>query len=201
MGVVVLLLVALALGYSIWRQKQLQRQLKMLANTDDLTGLLNRRRVFELGRIELSRALRYQQQMSLLVLDLDYFKAINDRYGHPVGDEVLRQVSIFLKDEIRDVDILGRVGGEEFVVVLPHTASDRASEMANRLTVSLTKLDLSSCNVAESISMSIGVAWLHSEDDDFQMIIKRADAALYQAKAAGRNTVKLQSETSNKDQA
>jgi diguanylate cyclase (GGDEF)-like protein len=194
-GVLVLLLIAVALSYSIWRQKQLEKSLVLLANTDDLTGLVNRRRLFEIGNHEMHRAVRYGHEMTVLVLDLDYFKKINDQYGHAVGDLVLRRVAAHIAGGLREEDWLGRFGGEEFIAILPHTDRPHATEVAERIRVDVANLDYKACSVESRLTVSIGVSWLHGRGDSFQMMVNRADAALYNAKAAGRNRVLLQEES------
>lgn len=186
-GAAILAVVILALGMTYGKQKRLEERLRMLANTDDLTGLISRRRLFQLGAQELDRARRYDVPLSALVLDLDFFKSINDRYGHAIGDDVLRKISLDLERSMRDSDHLGRIGGEEFLAILPHTDKEKAVEVAERIVDSVREMDLSDVGVDDRLTMSVGVACYQGAGDSLNQIIKRADAALYQAKAQGRN--------------
>ena len=186
-GAAILVVFIVALGMSFTKQKRLEERLRQLANTDDLTGLISRRRLFQLGAQELDRAKRYDLPLSAMVLDLDFFKSINDRYGHATGDDVLRKIAKDLERRMRDTDYLGRIGGEEFLALLPHTDREKALEVAQRIVESIGGLDLRDVGVEDRLTMSIGVSCYQGAGDSLTEIIKRADAALYEAKAEGRN--------------
>ena len=168
---------------------KLKEELARQATTDELTGVRNRRSLFETARQEFTRAHRYKHPLSVLMLDIDHFKRINDRYGHDVGDKVLRTVADACRRELRDSDVLGRLGGEEFGVVLPNTTGAGALAVAERLRICIDALLLEG-DWGEEIApkVSIGVACLEGAAR-IEEVLKRADQALYAAKAAGRNRV------------
>ncbi len=176
----------------ITRRKRRDAELKMLATTDSLTGVRNRRDFLFHGERELARSCRYQQPLAFIMLDIDNFKSINDRYGHPVGDQVLKAVSRCCTDVLRENDIFGRVGGEEFAVALPQTSLAEAANSAERLRVAVAALvvpleDGDSVNA----TISLGVAELEEGASQFDELFKRADSALYRAKENGRNRFEL----------
>jgi two-component system chemotaxis response regulator CheY len=159
-----------------------------LASTDGLTGVYSRREWFHRGATEFARGRRYERTFSLLMLDLDWFKQINDTFGHDVGDRVLQQVGTMLLHQCRQSDIVGRLGGEEFAVLLPETSADAARTLASRLTEACRSLVMTDASSNElRCSCSIGVAELRPEDQELEAVMKRADGALYEAKRAGRN--------------
>ena len=156
-----------------------------LADTDTLTGLHNRRRLEALLQNEKARAERYQHTFSVLLLDLDHFKAVNDKHGHATGDEVLKRVAYLLRDETRSIDRVGRWGGEEFLVLAPELGMEEAECLAQRLCEAVALFDF---GVAGPLTASFGVA-TNTPDDTIKTLLARADKALYQAKAEGRNRV------------
>lgn len=168
---------------------RLFEEIQWLATTDELTGINNRRHLFELGRLEVERARRYGHPLSAIMLDIDHFKMINDTHGHGVGDQVLRQIAQGCLQSIREFDILGRYGGEEFAIVLPQTVSAMAQKTAERLRVSIQQKPIKT-NVGElSVTISLGVALLHESMTDLASLLDAADSALYLAKQSGRNRV------------
>jgi diguanylate cyclase (GGDEF)-like protein/PAS domain S-box-containing protein len=173
-------------------RKELEERLRVLATTDPLSGLYNRRQFFELAETELDRAHRYRHACSVLMLDIDHFKEVNDRFGHQAGDAVIQALARMMRETLRTVDVIGRIGGEEFAAVLPETASDVAMLTAERLCQALSdKRDWLSAHAAH-VSVSIGVAAVHPEDTGIDQVLARADAALYAAKKAGRDRVMLE---------
>lgn len=160
-------------------------ELEHLANTDFVTSIGNRRRMERLLEQEVTRAQRYGRTVSLLLLDLDHFKQVNDRYGHPAGDEVLREVSALLLAESRTADHIGRWGGEEFVLILPDSAWEAALKVAERV---VKRIDAHHFHRVGHITGSVGGSCLEFGDTAARLV-KRADEALYQAKEAGRNRV------------
>lgn len=165
------------------RVNEMQRQ----SRTDALTKLFNRRFFDERIAFEFERAQHFRQPLSLLVVDIDHFKAFNDQHGHSRGDEVLRTVARQLLDGVRDQDIVCRYGGEEFVLILPGASGDQAMQVAESLRYAIEQ---SKVHGAESITISVGVASPGDGDlADVGALFRAADAALYQAKAAGRNRV------------
>lgn len=174
----------------ITERKELENRLEKQANTDYLTGCDSRRRFLERAEQEFMRARRYGGALSVLMLDLDHFKRINDNYGHQVGDAVLIRLVSLCKTQLREVDVIGRMGGEEFAIMLPETGRDRAIEVAERLCLAVADVEMAVGNAAAfHFTTSIGVAIMTAEDARIDAIINRADMALYRAKNAGRNQV------------
>jgi diguanylate cyclase (GGDEF)-like protein len=164
---------------------------KAQAVTDELTGLANRRRFMEVVELELKRAERFQSPLGLLLVDLDDFKLVNDRFGHGTGDEVLRALSDVFRESLRDVDLAARLGGEEFAVLLPETDYSGAAGVAERLRASLASLELDAPEGERfGVTASFGVA-VYPEAQSADELLRTADAALYRAKAEGKNRVAL----------
>lgn len=166
-----------------------EEELRRLAVSDPLTGLANRRQFHELGTAELSRTRRHGRALSLLMVDVDHFKAINDRYGHAVGDETLKLMAAVCKTLLRDCDLFARLGGEEFAAILPETDLAAALMVAERLRMGVAQLVVPTNSQAFSFTISVGVAQAYPEDHTLHELVHRADQALYAAKAAGRNRV------------
>ena len=175
----------------ISERKKLEEELRHLATIDPLTGLLNRRSFLALAEREISRLGHYPGLLSVAMLDVDHFKAINDLYGHGAGDEVLRVLAEACTGSLRDCDIMGRLGGEEFACILPETSLEQAMLAAERLrtAVMLKKILLKDDSEA-TITVSIGVATFHETDNRIDAVLHRADQALYRAKLDGRNCVR-----------
>lgn len=178
-----------AINSDISLRKQMEEELRNLATTDALTGIANRRRLMELGEQEMLRAQRAEAPLSVLMMDIDHFKHINDTYGHPAGDAVIQALARLCGETVRAIDTVGRLGGEEFAVLLPMTDRAGAQEVAERLRarVEASRLDWEGAPV--SFTVSIGVAQIRPEDDSFTALLGTADQALYQAKHEGRNRV------------
>jgi len=179
--------VMLAVAFDITERKEAEKRLRFLATTDELTSMWNRRRFTQATRNELERAHRYQQIFSFLMLDIDYFKSINDTYGHGAGDEVLRHIGHLIRQSLRQVDVPGRYGGEEFAVILPHTDSDSAYVTAERIRQCVENTPAVYKNIDIPFSVSIGVATYQDGIENEDEIYKMADDALYEAKRKGRN--------------
>jgi diguanylate cyclase (GGDEF)-like protein len=172
------------------RVVRLQRELHLRASHDELTGALSRRTLMENAMREFELARRNDMPLSLLLLDLDHFKRINDQHGHQVGDAVLQQAAARMRDCLRTVDLLGRYGGEEFMIVLPNSDLAAARQVAERLRAALAQ-PLSIGSVSVALSVSIGVAQETGHTLDLQHLIQLADAALLRAKTGGRNRVEV----------
>ena len=174
----------------ITERKLLEEELRRQAHVDYLTGIYNRRHFMERAEQELSRAHRYAKPLSMLMLDIDHFKQINDCHGHKVGDTVLKAVADLSQATFRDVDIVGRLGGEEFAALLPETDQPAALEAAERLraTIANARIPLPGAPPV-SFSVSIGVSSMDSPEDNIDALLQRADKALYKAKDSGRNRV------------
>jgi diguanylate cyclase (GGDEF)-like protein len=168
---------------------QLHGEVQKQAITDTLTGLYNRRGFFELGRREVERALRFGRPLTAIMLDIDFFKNINDLYGHLVGDRVLIGLASRLLLELRQIDLVGRYGGDEFVALLPETDLANAMSVAERLRKVASSVIIPSPTGPVTISLSAGIASLDPESKDLNSLINRADQALYEAKRGGRDQV------------
>ncbi len=168
---------------------QLHGEVQKQAITDTLTGLYNRRGFFELGRREVERALRFGRPLTAIMLDIDYFKNVNDLYGHLVGDRVLIGLSGRLMQELRQIDLVGRYGGDEFVALLPETDLTNAMSVAERLRKVAAGVTIPSASAPVKISLSAGVAALNPESKDLNSLLQKADQALYEAKRGGRDQV------------
>jgi len=182
-------------AYLLWmndisEHKRLEASLRDLAATDALTGIANRRSLFERGEWMLKNCLRHGHPCSLLMLDIDRFKRINDTYGHDVGDNAIRTVVQTLRLHMRDTDLCGRLGGEEFALILPLTAMHLATEVAERLrqAISETPYDAGVAG-QQHLTVSIGVVCTGTPNDCLTHLLHEADRALYAAKASGRNRV------------
>jgi diguanylate cyclase (GGDEF)-like protein len=176
----------------ITEQKDLQKQLELQAHHDYLTGLSNRRHFMEQGGLALAVAKRYDHALSLCMLDIDQFKSINDTRGHKAGDIVLQKLGHILRETLRTVDIVGRMGGEEFAILMPETDLQEAAEIAERLRETIAKCDvILEAGLPLHFSVSIGVSTMKDKEVNMDILISQADTALYQAKNTGRNKVCL----------
>ncbi|MCP4140144.1 MAG: diguanylate cyclase [Chloroflexi bacterium] len=183
----------------ITEQKKLYQEIERLASRDTLTDLNNRRHLFSLGEKEIDRAKRYKHPISLLIIDIDFFKEINDTYGHVIGDQILKRFSFFLQSTLRSVDIIGRYGGDEFIVILPQASLNTAHITAFRLCC--TTDNNAYHTEAEEIHITLSIG-LSSESNvthntNLHSLLERADRALYLAKSRGRNQVALEETQKN----
>jgi diguanylate cyclase (GGDEF)-like protein len=176
---------------------KLHAEIEKLATTDGLTGLFNHRVFQEKLSEELKKLSRYSEPSSLLLADIDFFKKINDTYGHPSGDLVLKEVSKIIREAIRDIDIPARYGGEEFAAILPRTDSKGAMNIAERLRKAVMSASFSSDTSSLKVTLSIGIATTPSDAKTKEELIEKADQALYYAKHNGRNRSVLWSEIKN----
>ena len=168
--------------------KAANKRIEELAELDELTGSFNRRCIMRMLDDEIARARRLKTSCAIALIDLDWFKRVNDHYGHPVGDEVLRTFAIAVFANIRHIDRFGRYGGEEFLLVLPDTPDDEAVRTLNRLRAIIADLDWSAFSPGMQVTISAGVATL-KPDETPETFLARADSALYIAKARGRNRI------------
>jgi two-component system, cell cycle response regulator len=175
----------------ITERKRMESQLRHLATTDELTGCFNRRAFFVAAEQELERASRYGSAVSVLMIDIDHFKQVNDRFGHAVGDKALRAATAAIRANLREIDSFGRLGGEEFAAMLPETPLAGALLVAERLrqAVEAIALPLGDDKPPLRLTTSLGVAERQSGETSLDQILARADTALYRAKAEGRNRV------------
>lgn len=177
----------------ISEQVALNEELDHMAVTDPLTGLFNRRKFFSQSMIEFQRTKRFKHNLSLILLDLDNFKRINDTFGHQIGDKILQMVGYTIKDNVREIDICGRYGGEEFAITLPETNLEQANITAKRLMEKFHYMSIPAGNSVKEnlrISASFGVAaFTDGKDQDFEEMIRMADKALYKAKDEGKDRI------------
>jgi diguanylate cyclase (GGDEF)-like protein/PAS domain S-box-containing protein len=186
----------IAVMVDISDRKVMERELRRLATTDALTGTLNRRQFMIVAGLELERAQRHLRPLSVLMLDIDHFKRINDGHGHAVGDEALRLFASACAGILRENDVFGRLGGEEFAILLPETAQDRAADVAERLREKVASLRVPTPGAVLGLGFttSIGVTQMRVEDATIDVALMRADEALYRAKNSGRDRVIVSSE-------
>lgn len=180
----------IGVNWDVTESRRTQEQLSLLATTDSMTGLFNRRYFMELSQREIERSRRYKTPFSLIMFDADRFKSVNDTYGHDVGDLVLKAIAETVKGSIRDVDVLGRIGGEEFAVGLPEAGVDVGKQVAEKIrnAVESTSVELPDGRTL-GFTVSLGVAEYADASGSLEDLIKMADNALYQAKRNGRNRV------------
>ncbi|MFN8382965.1 MAG: GGDEF domain-containing protein [Anaerolineales bacterium] len=164
-------------------------ELMQLAMTDPLTGLYNRRHFFERAEIEFERAKRQEHSISFLLMDVDGFKDINDKFGHDAGDAVMLHLSDILPGEVRVFDLVARYGGDEFIVMLVDVPEDQSYQIAERIREVVSRSPVAFDFQAINIQLSLGIASFMDEDGDLKTILRRADSALYQAKQHGKNRV------------
>lgn len=173
------------------RAAEATAELKRLATTDVLTGLWNRRHLLERLEAETGRSLRTGRPLCLAILDVDHFKRVNDLHGHPAGDSVLRELARRIRDSVRSSDVVGRMGGEEFAILMPETDRGQARLVCERLRARVAGEPVTlPCGTALEVTLSTGIALLAGQEAS-ERLISRADAALYDAKADGRNRVRL----------
>ncbi len=186
-------LLSLGLIFFIYKQRKNSAILHKLANTDTLTELANRRYTFIYAENMLLQAKKNKQDFSIIIFDIDHFKKINDTYGHSGGDIALKDIAAIANEYVRNNDILGRIGGEEFLVILPNTSSKQAYEVAERIRQAIVAKDITLGNKVVNISASFGISQLAQNQPNFNQIFHEADIALYQAKNSGRNCISLAS--------
>ncbi|MBI5531904.1 MAG: diguanylate cyclase [Deltaproteobacteria bacterium] len=184
-----------SLGFLLLHRERQEQAMTELAMTDPLTGAFNRRTLFDLGNREIARALRDAADLSVVILDVDHFKRVNDEHGHAAGDEVLTRFVEIVRSCLRKSDLLTRYGGEEFCIVLPGAAAPAARSLAERIRVAIEQSDFQACGKPLRITTSAGVAGLDpTGDQGLSSVVQRADQALYVAKSSGRNRVVLAAE-------
>ena len=179
-----------SVSFLLYRNSMSESVLKRLATTDPLTGAFNRRHFMELMLREQRRAERYDAVYSVLMIDIDHFKRVNDTYGHQVGDQAIQAMSAACQKALRPTDLLARYGGEEFIITLTHTDQPGAAKVAERLREAVSEIELQTEQGILKFTISIGVSTFFKRSL-LEEIIGRADQALYQAKTSGRNRVCL----------
>ncbi len=181
-----------ATNFLLMCNDEFNARLQTLIGTDPLTGIANRRKLMERGEEEVARAHRYGHPLTVVMIDLDHFKALNDTFGHAAGDRALRDAAQACEAALRDIDLVSRSGGEEFAILLPQTPLVQGLEVAERLRQAVEQIDLQWGTAKVPVTASLGVAELHPEDASIDQVIARADRALYRSKAEGRNRVSHQ---------
>lgn len=181
------------------RQKEFDTTLQRIAVTDSLTGISNRRALLKEMERRISEAVRYNQDLSFILFDIDDFKAINDHYGHAAGDKVLKTLVNTCKNWLRSIDFIGRYGGEEFIVICPNTSLDGAMALAERMRIAVSGTETRFLDTTLKVTVSVGVTELYdhmhlfqngrTDNDVLNTMINAADAAMYRAKQKGKNCV------------
>lgn len=183
---------AAAMVHDVTKQRRLREMLEEQATLDPLTGIMNRLALYARAEEECARSTRYGEKLTVAMIDIDRFKNINDNHGHATGDDAINHVVDIICREIRTTDILGRWGGEEFIVMMPSTSEQKSLVLAQRLRKAIAKETMPIDNDPETrlpITISIGIAGFRPERESFDDLIERADKALYRAKKTGRNRV------------
>jgi diguanylate cyclase (GGDEF)-like protein len=175
--------------FDITARKQAERQLEDLARTDALTGVTNRRYFYELAEAEFARARRYARPLTIMMLDIDHFKRINDTFGHAIGDEAIKFIAAECRKHLRATDIFARYGGEEFICLLSEESPEDACRTAERLRQAIEAAGLNTGQQTIKITVSIGVSSAHAGETALNELINQADQALYTSKSEGRNRV------------
>jgi diguanylate cyclase (GGDEF)-like protein len=192
-GFSIICIVVASTYFMTWRLliklDKIQTNLVRQATTDELTGLMNRRNILKRLDEELKRAVRLHEHLCIMIIDLDHFKRINDTYGHLFGDVVLKLTAECIKDTVRAYDIVGRIGGEEFLIISPGVEMDVAIGLAERVRKRVSELVFDQGGQKVTVTLSVGATALESSDLGLVSMMKRADRALYQAKEQGRNRV------------
>lgn len=190
-------LVRMEVATDITQRKLGEQQLKAakkraeeLAHKDELTGLDNRRAFFDQGYRIFKQAIRFKHPVSVIMMDIDHFKNVNDSYGHSVGDKILQVIAELLKTVVREIDVVARIGGEEFAFVLPETGTDEAVNLAERLRLEIAKTMVEYDGKQIHVTASFGVSSHRVENETLETMLTKADDALYIAKKKGRNQVR-----------
>ncbi|HON72337.1 MAG TPA: GGDEF domain-containing protein, partial [bacterium] len=174
----------------VTEQYKLSAQLKSYAEKDELTGIWNRRKWVEMARMEIIRTQRYRRPFTVMSIDIDYFKKVNDTLGHEAGDKALISITDTISSKIRNIDIFGRIGGEEFAIIFPEIGREEAYTVANRLLAGVSDNKIHINGKELSVTISIGITTYDgSSDMTLEELIRKADNAMYEAKRTGRNKV------------
>jgi len=176
------------IGVDVTQRKKAEQQLTELATRDELTGLINRRKILEILTSEMDRAARYNAPLTLCIVDIDHFKEVNDTHGHNAGDIVLKRLADTIREKVRITDSVGRYGGEEFCIILPHTTTSQSRCILERIRQTISSMTfMLDAGTEISLSISLGQAQYQPEIKEIRELINLADTALYRAKQSGRN--------------
>jgi len=173
----------------LFRQLRIRLILRRLAKTDSLTGIFNRRTLFEQGEKLTAISIENTSQLSVILFDIDHFKLVNDTYGHDIGDSVIQSIAHLGSETMRSRDVFARLGGEEFAAILPGTSLDQAKAFAERFREKVESFNLTNHENSHRVTISAGVANLSQVEVDFDSLLHAADEAMYLAKNQGRNQV------------
>ena len=190
-GLLGLLPVLTTVGFLLMCTERSQLELERAARLDYLTGICNRRAMQDLAQRAIASSRRHGTPLALMIIDVDHFKRINDQLGHQGGDRALVEAVSRIRDSLRSEDLVGRLGGEEFVVLMPNTDAQSALAAGERIRTAFTVQAMNIDGQALPVTVSVGVAVMQAEDQQFSQLLRRADHAMYAAKAAGRNRVML----------
>jgi len=177
-----------AIVRSVGRRKEIEAEMKRLATTDPLTGIYNRETMFSHGKRELSRAMRYGHSLSLVLIDIDQLKQINDESGHYAGDEIIKTLSDLLLESCRQSDVLGRLSSKEFLLILPETDVAMTHQVAEKWRATIEELDITVDGESIHFTCSIAISGL-SNEDRFEVLLKKVETKLEKAKVSGGNQV------------
>lgn len=193
--------VLIIVGIYTWvkHNNKITQQLYELSRTDSLTGLLNRRSFLEKVNYEIEKSHRYKKIFSILMIDIDHFKPVNDNYGHPCGDAVLKELAKVIAGNMRKTDIISRWGGDEFLVFIPESSAESCFNVAEKLRLHVEGTSISVEKNSINFTVSIGIAIFRKEDLTSEALVSRADKALYEAKQKGRNCVSIESSEKKKE--
>ena len=185
------IIIAMARHNDMSELRRLNKELESLAKTDQLTGLYNRRYLMDVIQQEIQRSKRYKTTLSVIMIDIDFFKKVNDKYGHQIGDEVLVDVAKVILENVRACDIPTRFGGEEFLLALPDSDIKAAYNLAERIRLAVSAIKFNDGETDFGITVSMGISTLKNDESSLDPVIKRADGKLYDAKKTGRNKIEL----------
>lgn len=178
-------------GFLLLHQERAYKKLKLMADKDSLTGLLNRQAFERLANQHYAIANNSVNPIWVMMIDIDYFKKINDSYGHEVGDAALKQCSLLIENIVNNKDIVGRMGGEEFMVLLPNSDTIVAEQITKDILKTISQTNFTHGDVAINLTVSIGLASKNNDENNFRLTLKRADLAMYKAKRLGRNQIAI----------
>ena len=174
----------------ITEQKCLQNKIELLAITDELTGIYNRRGLMEFGRHDFNRARRTDTPLGVIYFDIDYFKEMNDKYGHAQGDAIMKETIHRIEFYLRDMDTFARYGGDEFVILVPEANMEQSLEIAQRIHQSVTASPVKLGEMSIDVSLSLGISQIRPTDN-LTSLLNRADLAMYRAKQSGRGRIEI----------
>ena len=176
------------IGRDLTDLRESEQALRLAASTDALTGLSNRRTFMDRAEVEFSRARRHRHTLAVVLCDIDHFRQVNDEHGHHVGDELLKAVAIAITAELRTTDVCGRLGGEEFAMLLPETPAPSAAEVADRLRIRIAGTQVEAEASPVGVTISAGATVIYEEDADFGTMLQRAYQALHKSKGSSIGT-------------